>query len=403
MGISLQEYIKDVWKRSPCSNNSNQIKSDNFELCDLRTGGRRSGIIIPAERGPTPRGGNVMSREAIKVRAVMVCRAIEGWMSNLGLHRGQPLKWEEDKCKITNLGVPNGGRDEKKCPRKDQLENWQAFDSSTPLYLQQERHCTFRACIDLMSIFFNIYSEYNSSKLKEAQATGTKICQEISEGLSKWGGQEVANRIMEEWFLRTPGKVSNSYIRMSDGEPLSQTLSILLNQMGFPILGVQCTKEQDSPSKFQDSCVYTAPGQCEIMGGDEEAEAQVTRTGVISEKIINQVKQREEETSGEGDITKQTEQFRRQTETSARAVEEKLRAGRSSFNVYMPILGTVLPLLGIAVFIYMRKRGNKRHIIPRLNPTCPNEEQIIRPNSRRGVITYRGSRPTPGHESVNIE
>ncbi|EUD63875.1 hypothetical protein C922_05746 [Plasmodium inui San Antonio 1] len=401
MGLSLHQYIKRIWDLSPCDKDSDEIPSGDFKLCDLRRGGRKSSMIIPGERGPPPKTGSVMKKSDIKVRAVMVCRAMEGWMSNLTSLTNPSLRWEDKNCKITDLGLPNGQRKEWKCPRNDHLENWQAFDSNTPLYLQQERQCTFRACIDLMTIFLNIYSEYNSSKLKQAQKDGTKICQEISDTLRAWGQEKVAEWIMEEWFINQVDGTTKQYIRMKDGHPLSQELSILLSNMGFPIVGVQCSKQTTGQSQYQDSCVYTKPGDCEVMGGDEDAESGSGAQGLISQKIIEEVEENEKEKNSQEEITRQTQVFTEKTQKEAKAIKEELGNSERFLNVFLPVLGTILPILGLGIFLYRRRRTKNRITNSQKGGVSTDKRQAVAARSKRGVITYRANRIATDNESEN--
>ncbi|EUD64113.1 hypothetical protein C922_05504 [Plasmodium inui San Antonio 1] len=290
MSLRLGYYLKELWELDSSSCQDSTLNTEEFLLCRIKRQGNTPNVPITSKRGPKTQEGSLMKSDEIRVRAIMVCKALEGWFSNLQRQEDGRGGWTEDKCRMTDLGVPSGTRNEANCPRHYDKEDWQTFTKDTPLYLWQERHRSFQTCVDIMSIFINIYSSYTSKKVQAARESGTSICQEMNKGLEAWGGKEVAKRIMSEWFLTSQEAKRPDYIRMNNGLPLNQNLSIILNKMQLLISGVQCSRDDKEGASYKDNCVFTDQPSCEMMGGDEES-----MQGEKFQEILTKIREKEEQ------------------------------------------------------------------------------------------------------------
>ncbi|EUD63984.1 hypothetical protein C922_05636 [Plasmodium inui San Antonio 1] len=408
MGISLGQYIKNLWESNESRNESLTLESGSFKLSDLNTGGRPTNIRIPDERGPSGDSGAQMGQKHIRVRAIMVCKAMEGWMSNLSPGQGNGTQWGETTCEVTDLGEPYGTRILKKCPIDNAKESWTTMTSDSPLYLQQEKHRTFQGCIDVMSIMIKVYSAYTSSKVEEARSKGSEICQQISKELQEWGGSKVEKKIMDEWFLNKGAREGGGWLKIKNGESLSRQIGKLLDKMNFQITGVQCTRTEDQEKRYEDSCVYTKGLGCEMMGGDEETMTRSSavrndeelrintkepKLNIISSRVqdlIAKLKAEEQDQQREQKINEETRVFTEEMEKRTEALARELETGNKSLIVYISVSGIILSLLGLSVLIYFKRSSRSKSSRKKQRNFPKVGENFPRNKSGRGVISYTG-------------
>ncbi|EUD64018.1 hypothetical protein C922_05601 [Plasmodium inui San Antonio 1] len=384
MGFELTKYLKHLWSLNQCPSNEEISSPEKFRLCQIQRQGKNITIEIPSNRGPETLTTNIMNKEDIRRRAVLLCKGLEAWMSNLNKSTSNPSRWKQTKCQLTDVGIPNGTRNEVKCPPNEQSEYWRDFTSNKKLYLWQEAHRTFQTCVDMMSIFIHIYSQYDRSRIERAREEGTSICQHLNSSLETWADKEVAKRIMNDWFLTDPGRGGQNYISMEDGKPLSENLSILLNKMSLLVSGVQCSRVDEENTNYTDICVYIDPKQCEMMG-----EHQDTGQDNKYQGLIEKVEKKETDERRKEEIRTQTRKFAeiaKKDEESLRAQEE---GDGGSFHIYMIIPGIVFPLLGITAMIFLRKRNKSTRIQQHQSNISSRREDFSATPAPRGLISYR--------------
>ncbi|EUD64085.1 hypothetical protein C922_05534 [Plasmodium inui San Antonio 1] len=402
MGPSFGAYMKSYWDLAKCHKKNPPEEPKAFKLCDLDTKGLPTKFLIPSARGPELTQGTFKSTESIRVRTIMVCQALEGWVSNLQPSSSSNGTWKEAQCKMEHMGFPRGGRQTKTCPINNDKENWRSFYSATPLHLQQETSRTFQTCLDIMGIILNIYNEYSGERLQGAEEEGSNICQQINDKLTEWGGEEVGKKIMKEWFLRDPKKETSSSLTLETGTPLSEKISRLVKELGFPIAGVQCSSCPGLLNSYKDSCVYIDSKSCQMMGGDEEtlqgqeanSASPPSNRGPITTELIAQVKAKEGDTQYRDRITKETVDFKEELRIRAEEVTRKNQAPGRSPEIYGGAIGEKPKYLEID-----DRKPLSQHLsmiaddmnIPVLGVQCSEESN--KPGTYRDSCVYT----SPGH------
>ncbi|EUD64031.1 hypothetical protein C922_05584, partial [Plasmodium inui San Antonio 1] len=150
--MNFSNYITELLTNHTSGGQECHEDPESLKLCQLTKTATKNEAPIDAQRSEIWKHGYPSNLTSLDLRARMLCKAIEVWLSNLEAFKEGKRAYAPGSCKPEATGSLGGRRDEKKCPYSGEREVWRALWGTVPLYRSQEYQKNLRVCMDIMSI-----------------------------------------------------------------------------------------------------------------------------------------------------------------------------------------------------------------------------------------------------------
>ncbi|EUD64471.1 hypothetical protein C922_05159, partial [Plasmodium inui San Antonio 1] len=137
-----------------------------------------------------------------------ICKNLEKWASSLE-RRKTGVYWSESApCNVDTMGLQlTGGKSRSGCMENRNNWRWQELDGNYNTIADETRSRRFRVCEDLVYLLiesFGLETKYEGKEpVLKLNAEG---CRNFYRHLTEWGGDDVAEHIMNNWFTNLGGE-----------------------------------------------------------------------------------------------------------------------------------------------------------------------------------------------------
>ncbi|EUD63924.1 hypothetical protein C922_05697, partial [Plasmodium inui San Antonio 1] len=266
----IDEYI---WKRRSTKRGSHGGLTD-LRLSDMKdTPGDKNTRVDP-ERWDQPIIGTGTTLLQLPLRARMICQALEVWFNNQQLDHNRMINPERSECQAKKVGFIFNTRPSGSCRIDTNTSTWGRLTSGTELYGSQSYQRELAICMDLMSMILVIYQNHQGGTAGW-YFRGQDLCQAIYKALEEWGGEEVAEEIMNEWFNNmTENQLKQAHLRIhTAGKSRNALWREFFDAAGSIVKEVQCYKDSPHAKEWKTTCLQRGnSSSCETKGGDEESQ-----------------------------------------------------------------------------------------------------------------------------------
>ncbi|EUD64961.1 hypothetical protein C922_04693 [Plasmodium inui San Antonio 1] len=377
-GPGLSRYMEKIRTEADCSPPETGISGEEFTLCDLRYTREDGGEEVQNRVYPSglKNLGNIVLNVDLKAR--ILCKALHMWMSNWEVNPSGPQEWRDGSCDADSTGCFMARRDEKKCPYSDTTDLWTQVVSGTRLYRRQTYQMNLRTCMDIMSIILGVYeSSLNSQKrLKKDEVPG--ICQNLYEQLKTWSDENIARKIMQDWFINKRHTRQQQLFRIGNGGATVDKWKDFVEKIGVVITGVQCSPKDGGGPFYDTSCVYVGKGSCEYIEREQEQYEE------LQEKIAErtqEISQQYRHESVEQTLMRAEKQLREEAVATEKSPNSPLTDVLGGFAFLITIVGA-----GFGYYIY--RRGGVRTGSMAERRTRSGHKLLMKRGMPRGGVPY---------------
>ncbi|EUD63797.1 hypothetical protein C922_05823, partial [Plasmodium inui San Antonio 1] len=265
----IDEYI---WKNRSRGKGSHEGLTD-LKIRDMRdTPGDESTRVDP-KRWDRPIIGPGTTLLKLPLRSRMICQALEVWFNNQELDHNQMINPKTSKYQANKIGFIFNKPPSGTCRINTTTSTWERLTSGNELYGSQSYQRQLAICMDLMSMILVIYQDHQGESggwYFEAQ----DLCQAIYRALEQWGGEEVAEEIMNEWFNNmNKDELERAHLRIHTTKRSRNALwREFFHTAGSIVKKVQCYEEDHDAEEWRTTCLQRGNSKsCETKGGSEES------------------------------------------------------------------------------------------------------------------------------------
>ncbi|EUD67325.1 hypothetical protein C922_02475 [Plasmodium inui San Antonio 1] len=340
-GFKFEQYIQELWDRARCQEPDNRDKHEEWGICRLAGTRARNRRPITNDQKICKEMNNYQPTWGERVRSIMLCKALEVWMSQLRQEPGNKVVWHEHKCKPEETGCIQGLRDQIKCPMHPEEEKWSQLYSWSELFSQNPYERNLRICMDIMTILLRVFSRAAYKKESWLDGEHKDLCQQIYKFLKNWAGDRVAQKIMDEWFTPSMKSSPNNKFPVRGTTTVDTIWAPFFWQIQSLITSVQCRWEQEQ-QEYRTVCPHLDTQGCDLT---EEEEDETKK-----EKKLQDRREQLNRTPEKNKI-KNLEQKEREQAKMIRGIREE--TGLSIGKIF----GGLIPLtvlLGTSVYVYRR-------------------------------------------------
>ncbi|EUD64493.1 hypothetical protein C922_05133 [Plasmodium inui San Antonio 1] len=160
---------------------------------------------------------------------VSSCMKIEAWWDNLknGGHEGG--FYNPGTCSVGHMAV-SGGRLNygQNCVINKNHLTWDSSGNKREFYTNRQEDRSLSICRDIILQMMYYFEIVNTDSSTRSKLSNPNPCQDLYESLVRWGGTQVAEAIMTDWFIGdssgTPGGISQSLKGIDLYEVMTETV-----------------------------------------------------------------------------------------------------------------------------------------------------------------------------------
>ncbi|EUD64105.1 hypothetical protein C922_05517 [Plasmodium inui San Antonio 1] len=268
MPIRFSKWIEEVLWRKAGKEPKTEAGKVNIRLSELTGKSATHSGKIEEDRWHNPLELGLTRLSGLRLRSILMCQSLELWINNLV--ETEQDHWSPDKssCKVEGVGFLFNGLPRSECKPTEENNQWSALTRSNELWRGQKYQATLATCMDMLSIILNLYQNIETSE-EGWQIKSEDACQAIYNYLKEWGGEDVADEVMKEWFynreqedMREAGLpvFQHGKSRSSLWEPFFKTARSYVTEL-------QCDRKQGDKNKWEVSCLRTVNNNdCENLG-----------------------------------------------------------------------------------------------------------------------------------------
>ncbi|EUD66124.1 hypothetical protein C922_03594 [Plasmodium inui San Antonio 1] len=268
MRSTFAGYMGEIRSRNAGSNKCKSEGGEKKRLCQLV---KSSGDQLEVDPTQYWDKGDDLGGEysGIDRYAKTICKRLEEWISTFSWRQGTEGLYLFEKCKYDPVkGIVTTQGKDTECKMQPGILHWDNLGDRGKLNMKQEYHVEYQICIDIVSTIAHVFGlKSTGSSVNMNQAKQENYCQQMYDKLTKWGGKDEAEGIMQQWFTIQPQEASRGkYFRLS-GYDLFEMVTTLISQGGRTNKDLICRKENTVRGELQEQIISYHTQQSEDSQG----------------------------------------------------------------------------------------------------------------------------------------
>ncbi|EUD64329.1 hypothetical protein C922_05288 [Plasmodium inui San Antonio 1] len=200
-GFNFPAYLKEILDRGTGASRCRDSEGAESGICRLKIRRGTEQNLVKMDR--QLKGIKTMSIGAENLWKFTrnFCLGLEIWGRNLEETEAAVYSMKEKPCLPTRTGYGRSGVvDMDACPIHIDKLTWSSFQTQRDLWNTQEKDMTMAVCMDVVFMIITEFQLYGRQGDSGIQTHRDQPCQSLYIKLKEWGGEEIAARIMREWF-----------------------------------------------------------------------------------------------------------------------------------------------------------------------------------------------------------
>ncbi|EUD64523.1 hypothetical protein C922_05085 [Plasmodium inui San Antonio 1] len=253
---SFSRYMKHIEEgigRAWCKTNQD---NPTGTICGLSPNGQTQDVDGLGNRWIGILGTDAVMLSNIGQAAKIICNSIDTWAANLESQEREG-QWNESRCISGELGIQGRPSIHSTCNWKADQAVWYLSRTVRTLNPKNPEQRSLMVCMDIVSIILGIFG--NAQKTDDEYKYKNKnLCQSVYEAFCKWGGQQIANDLMDFWFPdNTTGiKIGGKTLPSTTGQGGTWRDALYIRPKG--ITSIQCSSDKSQGTRtYTTSCYWT--------------------------------------------------------------------------------------------------------------------------------------------------
>ncbi|EUD64092.1 hypothetical protein C922_05527 [Plasmodium inui San Antonio 1] len=201
-GFPLNKYMNFLREQYPKGGCPREETEGKLRLCKIRKESYNHDSPEFWKRPYETTGRNKDVDRIIRASG-SICRAMEQWTINLEAIKESNNEFKQKEgCDIDGMGERlSGGGEKGTCQHRARGGHWASYSQSSGLLSDEISGRNLRVCQDIVEVIISAYKFTTPKRLWEREKIDEgDRCEIVYQKLREWGGQDIAELIMDHWY-----------------------------------------------------------------------------------------------------------------------------------------------------------------------------------------------------------